>query len=245
MNPRTPGTGRRRDHAMTLRRPEPQASYSASSPALKSVQISVTTNPGTADHTGLPMRYASDAAVGQHVGLSARGGPRPPMVSREPDATVMTTAAAARYLGLAGRDSARIWLAQRGIRPVGRQPGPSGQNLYPAQAVLPLQGQGRNRRSAYDPWRDVAGMSIPPGARIEQVLVDRAHGALASRLGKQAQVIRRSRGTRLVVRFDGEDQPVSIRPDLVRVRPVNTGQIIDQLQRLHDLLFAGSDGDGR
>jgi hypothetical protein len=148
-----------------------------------------------------------------------------------PDATVMTTAAAARYLGLAGRDSARIWLAQRGIRPVGREPGPSGQNLYPAQTVLPLKGgRGRRRRPAYDRWCDAAGVSIPPGVRVEQVLVDRAHGALASRLGKQAQVIRRSRGTRLAVRFDGEDRPVSIRPDLVRVRPVSTGLILDQLQ---------------
>jgi hypothetical protein len=169
----------------------------------------------------------------------------PPVVSHEPDAALMTTAAAARYLGLAGRDSARIWLAQRGIHPVGRQPGPSGQNLYPAQAVMPLQGEGRRSRLAYDRWRDAAGVSIPPGARVEQVLVDRPHGALPSRLGKQAQVIRRSRGTRLVVQFDGEDQPVSIRPDLVRVRPVNTGQIIDQLKQLHDLLPASGDGDGR
>jgi hypothetical protein len=157
----------------------------------------------------------------------------------------MTTAAAARYLGLAGHDSARIWLAQRGIHPIGRKPGPLGQNLYPAQAVLPLKGRGRRRRPAYDPWRDAAGVSIPPSARVAQVLVDRAHGALASRLGMQAQVIRRSRGNRLVVHFDGEDHPVSIRPDLVRLRPVNTGQILDQLQQLHDLLPAGGHGDGR
>jgi hypothetical protein len=88
-------------------------------------------------------------------------------------------------------------------------------------------------------------MSISAGARIEQVLVDRPHGALASRLGKQAQVIHRSRGSRLVVRFDGEDRSVSIRPDLVRVRPVSTGQIIDQLQQSHDLLFTRGHGDGR
>lgn len=103
----------------------------------------------------------------------------------QPDGTVMTTAAAASYLGLAGRDSARIWLAQRGIRPVGREPGPSGQNLYPAESVMPLQGQGRRQRPAYNPWRDAAGVSIPSGARVEQVLVDRAHGALASRLGNK------------------------------------------------------------
>ena len=185
------------------------------------------------DHAGLLMMFARDAAVGG-----------PPAMSLRPDVTLMTTAAVARYLGLAGRDSARIWLAQRGICPVGREPGPTGQNLYPAQAVMLLKGRGRRRRPAYDPWCDAAGVSITPGARVEQVLVDRAHGALASRLGKQAQVIRRSRGTRLVVRFDGETEPGSIRPDLVRVRPVNTGQIIDQLQQLPDLLFAGGHGDG-
>jgi hypothetical protein len=85
-------------------------------------------------------------------------------------------------------------------------------------------------------------VSIPSGARVEQVMVDRPHGALASRLGKQAQVIRRSQGSRLVVRFDGETEPVSIRPDLVRVRPVSTGQIIGQLEQLRDL---AGDGDGR
>jgi hypothetical protein len=153
----------------------------------------------------------------------------------------MTTAAAARYLGLNGRDSARIWLAQRGIRPVGREPGSSGQNLYPAESVLPLQGQGRRSRPAYDRWRDAAGVSIPLGARVEQVLADRAHGALASRLGKQGEVVRYSRGSRLVVRFDGEIQPVSIRPDLMRLRPVSTEQIIGQLEQLRDLV-GGGDG---
>jgi hypothetical protein len=163
-------------------------------------------------------------------------------MSCEPNATLMTTAAAARYLGLAGRDSARMWLAQRGIRPVGREPGFSGQNLYLAEAVLPLQGRGRRSRPAYDRWRDAAEVSIPAGARVEQVLVDRAHGALASRLGKQAQVIRRSRSSRLVVRFDGETRLVSIRPHLVRLRPVSTEQIVGQLQQLCDLV---GDGNGR
>jgi hypothetical protein len=163
-------------------------------------------------------------------------------MSREPDTTVMTTAAAARYLGLAGRDSTRVWLAQRGIRPVGREPGSSGQNLYPVEAVLPLQGRGRRSRPAYDRWRDAAGVSIPLGARVEQVLVDGAHGAFAPRLGKQGEVVRYSRGSRLVVRFDGETQPVSIRPDLVRLRPVTTKQIVGQLEQLRDLVGGG---DGR
>lgn len=223
---------------MSPPQPQPKDRCSANSHALRCLQVSVTRNPGRADHAGLLMMFVRDAAVGEYVGVPVRGGPRPPVVSRGRDAAVMTTAAAAGYLGLAGRDSARVWLALRGIRPVGREPGSSGQNLYSADVVMSLQGRGRCRRPTYDSWRDAAGVSIPPGARVEQVLVDRAHGALAFRLGKQAQVLRRSRGTRLVVRFDGEDQPVSIRPDLVRVRPVNTGQIIDQLKQLHDLLSA-------
>jgi len=220
----------------------PQPQLDDSSHALRSLRASARKSPATADHARLLAMFATGTAVGEHVGVPVRGGPRPAVMSCEPDNTVMTTAAAARYLGLAGRDSARIWLAQRGIHPVGREPGPSGQNLYPAEAVLPLKGRGRRRRPAYDPWRDAAGVSIPPGARVEQVLVDRAHGALASRLGKQAQVIRRNRGSRLVVRFDGETQPVSIRPDLVRLRPVTTAQIIGQLEHLRDL---AGDGDGR
>jgi hypothetical protein len=210
--------------------------------ALRSLLASARKSPGTTDHAQLLAMFPSDAAMGQQVGVPVRGGPRPPVMPCGPNTTLMTTAAAARYLGLAGCDSARIWLAQRGIRPVGREPGPSGQNLYPAQAVLPLHGQRRRRPPAYDPWRDGAGVSIPLGARVEQVLADRAHGALASRLGKQAQVLRRSRSSRLVVRFDGETQPVSIRPDLVRLRPVTTEHIIGQLEQLRDLV---GDGDGR
>jgi hypothetical protein len=126
-------------------RPQPDNGH-----ALSSLRISVTRNPDQADHAALLAMFATDAAVGEHVGVPVRGGPRPPMKSRKPDATVMTTAAAARSLGLAGRDSARIWLARQGIRPVGREPGPPGQNLYPTQAVLPLQGRGRRRRPAYD-----------------------------------------------------------------------------------------------
>ncbi|MGH3721442.1 MAG: hypothetical protein ACRDRI_21850 [Pseudonocardiaceae bacterium] len=42
------------------------------------------------------------------------------------------------------------------------------------------------------------------------------YGALPSRLHKQGQVLGRGT-TRLNVRFDNEDKPVSIRPHLVRV----------------------------
>ncbi|MGH3845433.1 MAG: hypothetical protein ACRDS0_28990 [Pseudonocardiaceae bacterium] len=224
--------------------PQPQPEDRSGGHALRSLLISVKRTPDTADHAGLLSMFSNDAAVGEQVGVPVRGGPRPPVVSSGPDATLMTTAAAAHYLGLAGRDSTRIWLAQRGIRPVAREPGPSGQNLYPAESVMPLKGRGRRIRPAYDRWRDAGGVSIPLGARVEQVLVDRPHGALPSRLGTQAVVIRHGRRNRLVVRFDGENQTVSIRPDLLRVRPVSTGQIIDQLEQVRDLLPPEDDADG-
>lgn len=74
---------------------------------------------------------------------------------------------------------------------------------------------GRAQR-VYDRWRDVDGTHIAVGARVEQTETDARLGALRSRLYRRGQVT--SRGTtRLVVRFDGEDQTVTIRPHLVRV----------------------------
>jgi hypothetical protein len=52
--------------------------------------------------------------------------------------------------------------------------------------------------------------------RVEQTETDARMGALRSRLYRRGQVTSRG-ATRLVVRFDGEDQTVSIRPHLVRV----------------------------
>jgi hypothetical protein len=80
---------------------------------------------------------------------------------------------------------------------------------------------------------------------VEQTEVDARMGALRSRLHAQGLVT--SRGTtRLVVRFDDEDQTVSIRPHLVRVMPahdelplLSVEHIIEQLQ---DLLPATGDG---
>lgn len=74
---------------------------------------------------------------------------------------------------------------------------------------------GRAQR-AYDRWRDVDGTHVPVGARVEQTGTDARRGALRSRLHAQGQVTSRG-ATRLVVRFDGETTPVSIRPHLVRV----------------------------
>ncbi len=93
-------------------------------------------------------------------------------------------------------------------------------------------------RPAYDHWRDHNGLHIPEQCRVRQVVVDRAHGALASRLGKWGVVVRRSRGGRLYVRFDGEQAPVSLRPHLVRV--LGAEQIIEQLDQLRDSLTGGT-----
>jgi hypothetical protein len=71
--------------------------------------------------------------------------------------------------------------------------------------------------AVYDRWRDAEGTHIPDGCRVEQVEVDRSHGALRSRLGKRGEVVGRSRGSRLYVRFEGEAGPTSLRPHLVRV----------------------------
>jgi hypothetical protein len=66
---------------------------------------------------------------------------------------------------------------------------------------------------------DMDGVHIPVGARVEQVAVAKEHGAHPARAHQQGEVISYGgRGSvRLRVRFDGEDQPVTIRPHLVRV----------------------------
>jgi hypothetical protein len=70
-------------------------------------------------------------------------------------------------------------------------------------------------RGAYDRWRDADGTHVPVGAWVEQTETDARRGALRSRLHIQGLVTGRGT-TRLVVRFDGEEQTVSIRPHLVR-----------------------------
>ncbi|HET9255287.1 MAG TPA: hypothetical protein VFO16_08810 [Pseudonocardiaceae bacterium] len=64
--------------------------------------------------------------------------------------------------------------------------------------------------------RDVDGTYIPVDARVVRTTTDDRMGALRSRLHARRQVISRG-ATRLIMRFDGEDQAVSIRPRLVRV----------------------------
>lgn len=73
-------------------------------------------------------------------------------------------------------------------------------------------------RPPYDPWRDTDGNPTDPPCRVQQVMVAKEHGALPSRLHQHGEVVDR-RGTRLVVLFNGEETPVTIRPHLVRVLP--------------------------
>jgi hypothetical protein len=127
---------------------------------------------------------------------------------------LLTSAAAARYLDLAGRDSVRIGLAQRGIHPVGREPGPTGQISTPPGRCCRTKVED-GATTAYNRWRDAAGVIDPAGwLGVEQVLVGRLHGA-GLPVGQTNTGIRQ--GNRLVVRFDGETQPINIRPDLVRL----------------------------
>lgn len=96
----------------------------------------------------------------------------------------------------------------------------------------------RAARPAYDRWRDAGGVPIPAGARVQQVAVDKPHGALPSRLGQFAVVVRRSRSSRLYVIFDGETRTVSIRPDLVAVRLLTPERITDQLYAMSAAICA-------
>lgn len=69
------------------------------------------------------------------------------------------------------------------------------------------------------PLRDADGVEIPlVGARVEQIAVNEAHGALASRLHRYGDVI--GRAAHLVyVRFDGEYHHSQLRPNLLRLLP--------------------------
>lgn len=75
---------------------------------------------------------------------------------------------------------------------------------------------GSRMQRAYDRWHDVDGIHVPVGAGVEQTGIDARLAALRSRLYRRGQETSRG-ATRLVVRFDGEDQTVTIRPHLIRV----------------------------
>jgi hypothetical protein len=77
-------------------------------------------------------------------------------------------------------------------------------------------------RPADDPWRDAEGTHIALFCRVEQVTEHPEHGALFSRLHQRGQVLGRDPGL-IYLRFDGESQLVSLRPDLVRLLPDTPG----------------------
>lgn len=66
------------------------------------------------------------------------------------------------------------------------------------------------------PLHDAEGTTIPFRCRVEQVAVDKAHGAHPSRLHQQGDMIGRS-ADRVYVRFDCDRQLIALRPHLVRV----------------------------
>jgi hypothetical protein len=151
--------------------------------------------------------------------LAAPGGyprrGRPPLAALCADQDTITTAQVASHLGLSRRETGR-WLRRHGIQALGREFGAAGQNLYPGELVR-REDLASPPARRYDPWRDAKDTHIPVGARVEQVAVAKEHGALASRVHQRAQVTRWGHGTRLLVRFEGETEPVSIRPHLLRV----------------------------
>ncbi|MGH3770298.1 MAG: hypothetical protein ACRDRW_02685 [Pseudonocardiaceae bacterium] len=69
---------------------------------------------------------------------------------------------------------------------------------------------------AANPPRDADGTFIPLRSRVEQVAVDKAYGALPSRLHQYGQVVGQGADL-LYVRFDREYCLTSLRPHLVRL----------------------------
>ncbi|MBV9012372.1 MAG: hypothetical protein JO272_10035 [Pseudonocardiales bacterium] len=74
----------------------------------------------------------------------------------------------------------------------------------------------RPPRPVDDPWRDAHGTPIALRARVEQIAVDPAHGALPARLHQQGQVIGRGAGLLYVI-FDRDGQSANLPPHLLRV----------------------------
>jgi hypothetical protein len=66
------------------------------------------------------------------------------------------------------------------------------------------------------PLLDADGTPIPFKSRVEQITVDKEHGAQPARLHQQGQAI--GRGTHLIyIRFDRDNQTIALWPHLVRV----------------------------
>jgi hypothetical protein len=66
------------------------------------------------------------------------------------------------------------------------------------------------------PWRDAEGTPISLQSWVEQVVVDKNHGALKERLGLRGEVT--GLGTHMIyVRFEQGGQLIALRPHHVRV----------------------------
>ena len=91
--------------------------------------------------------------------------------------------------------------------PVGHPPTPE---VTPPMPMPPA-------RPASYPWRDIEGTPIPLQSRVEQIAMDAEHGALASRLYQQGQVVGRGAGGLVYIRFDHGNQLIALRPHLLRV----------------------------
>ena len=86
----------------------------------------------------------------------------------------------------------------------------------PVRGALIHHVHATRRAPASDPWRDAEGNHISLQCRVEQVAVDKIHGALRDRLHERGQVI--GRGPHLIyVLFDRADQLIALRPHHVRV----------------------------
>lgn len=73
-----------------------------------------------------------------------------------------------------------------------------------------------------DPWRDAEGNPISLQSWVEQVVVDKNHGALRERLHQRGQVT--GLGTHLIyVRFHQGGQLIALYPHHVRVIPEPAG----------------------
>lgn len=66
------------------------------------------------------------------------------------------------------------------------------------------------------PWQDAHATAVDVGARVEQVASDPQHGALPARCDALGTVVGYAL-TRVVVHFDGEAEPVTLRPAALAV----------------------------
>jgi hypothetical protein len=86
----------------------------------------------------------------------------------------------------------------------------------PPRAAQPSHGTESTRVALCDiPLYDAEGTEIPLWCRVEQVAVDKAHGAHPARLHQQGQVIGQS--AHLVYVLFDDYQLIALRPHLVRV----------------------------